>query len=435
MPFTPNRLVLAFALGAASIQYAQAIEDWEPESEWLTPPPVFVQTDHQHPEPAGPQPAADFYFIDHATTHNGRQVARVLDSVALTLTESGELDERQEDEVENMARTLSSQAPGRVGAALEQLAGSQNANLGTATQNSMKQINSNLLEAMRERRDTRDARVWFQALNNTGKLDSQQGSAGLQQRTQGLILGSDWAVDDAWRVGVMGAKSASDLSATRFKAELDSWHLGAYAVRQDGPLALRLGAIYSAHAGQNKRTVDIDFIHYRDQATGKYKAQGQNAFAELGYQLNAASLSLEPFAGVGYQRYQRDRYTEKGGFTALNVGAQTQQNLSSTFGLRMAGAFELGNRMVLKPHLSTGWKHLYGDVDSSVRHSSAWYKRSGLSSDFTVQGTALDRDSLALRTGLDLALSARHSLGLAYTAEVGSNSRNQGLTGQWTLAF
>lgn len=436
MPFTPHRLWLAFALGAASIQYAQAIEDWEPDSEWIVPPPEVVRTEYH---PHAPDDAADFHFVDHATTRNGRQVSRVLDAAVKTFLEYGEPTPWEENRLEEIGFELGNLAPGRLGGVIEQLAGSQNANLGTATQNSLKQINSNMLATLRKlsdnRDDARNGRVWLQVLDNTGSLDKQHGSAGLQQRTQGLMLGSDWAVDDAWRIGVMGAKSASDLSAKRFKGELDSWHLGAYAVRQDGPLALRLGAIYSSHAGQNKRTVDFNFHHYREQAKSKYDAESQNAFAELGYQLDLGNLQVEPLAGIGYQRYQRDRYKEKGGFAALNVGAQTQENFSSTFGVRMTGAFELGNRMILKPHLSTGWKHLYGDVGSSVRQSSSWVKRPGFNSDFTVQGTSLDRDSLALRTGLDLALSAQHSLGLAYTAEAGSNSRHQGLVGQWTLAF
>ncbi len=438
MPFLPNRVVLAFVLGAASIQYAQALENFEPDSEWLTPP--LLPNSPRPPKP--PEPASDFFFVDHATTPNGRQVAHVLDVGVDTLLESGALSEWQEYQLENYGRDLSALAPGRLGAVLEQLAGSQNANLGTATQNSLKQINSNLLAAMRQPSDNRNlgdstdgGRVWFQVLGSTGNLDGQRASPGLQQHTQGLMLGSDWAVDAAWRVGVMGAKSTSNLSADRFKGELDSWHLGAYAMRQDGPLALRLGAIHSSHAGQTKRSVDVDFMNYRAQATGKHSAQSQNAFAELGYQMNIASLSVEPFAGIGYQRYQRDRYQEKGGFTALNVGAQTQENLSSTFGLRLASAYELGNQMTLKPHLSTSWKHLYGDVTSSVRQSSAWVKRPGFNTDFSIQGSSLDRDSLALSTGLDLALSTQHSVGLTYTAEAGSHSLNQGLMGNWTLAF
>ena len=435
MPFTPHQLVLAFALGVASIQYAQAMEDWEPDSEWTLPPPVIVQTEHQ---PHEPDDNADFFFVDHANTRNGRQVARVLDAAVETLLESGELTEREEDRLEELAGELRNLASGRLGNALEQLAGSQNANLGTATQHSMKQLNSNLLATVRELSDNRNqdvGRVWFQVLGISGNIEGQRGSQGLQQRNHGLMLGSDWAAGDVWRIGVMGAKSNSELGAKRFKGELDSWHMGAYAVRQDGPLALRLGAIYSRHAGQNKRTLDFDFVNYREQSTGKYTAQSQSTFAEMGYQLITGNLSVEPFAGVGYQRYQRDRYKEKGGFAALNVGAQTQENLSSTFGLRMAGAFDLGNQMALKPHLSASWKHLYGDVGSRVRQSSARIKRPGLNSDFTLQGTSLDRDSLALRTGVDWALSPQHTLGLAYTVEVGSNSRNQGLAGQLTLAF
>lgn len=442
MPLLQKQLAVAiiFALGATSAQFVQAQEEIDPDSEWFTPQPAVGQQGHPYPKP--PEPTPDFYFADQATTRNGQQVARVLDSAVDTLLESGELNEWQEYQLESLTRELGNLAPGRVGAVLEQLAGSQNANLGTATQDSMKQLNASLLSTLRQLSDDRNVsdgtgngRVWLQALGDAGKLEGQHGSVGVQRRTQGLMLGSDWAASDAWRVGVMGAKSASDLSAKRFKGDLDSWHLGGYAVRQDGPLALRLGAIYSSHAGQTKRSVDVDFVDYREQAKGKYNAQSQNAFAELGYQLDKGSFSVEPFAGIGYQRYHRDRYTEKGGFTALNVGTQTQENLSSTFGLRMASAFELENRMTLKPHLSTGWKHLYGDVGSTVRQSSAWVKRPTFNSAFSIDGTSLDRDSLALHTGIDLVMSTQHTLGLSYTAEVGNNSHQQGLMGNWQMAF
>jgi len=36
-------------------------------------------------------------------------------------------------------------------------------------------------------------------------------------------------------------------------------------------------------------------------------------------------LSVEPFAGLGYQRYHRDGFKERGGLTALNVGSQTNR--------------------------------------------------------------------------------------------------------------
>ena len=115
--------------------------------------------------------------------------------------------------------------------------------------------------------------------------------------------------------------------------------------------------------------VDFNFIDYREHLTGQYKAVSQNVFAELGYRLDTGDLRAEPFAGIGFARYHRQGFQEKGGYSALNVGAQTQQNLSSTLGLRVAKNFTLDNQMTLKPNLSASWKHLYGDVSSRVRQS------------------------------------------------------------------
>ena len=378
-------------------------------------------------EPVIERDPIDGYLYNQATTHNGRQVAQVLEPALRRLLESGEMTSEQIKALEKFGYDLA-QAPGGMGAALEQLAGSQNANLAGATQNTTQHISNQLLATLRSLPDDDDGHFWVQRLGNDGV---QSGSAGLKYGTQGLLLGADWALDHAWRAGVMGAKSTTKLDAQRFAGELDSWHLGGYAVRQDGPLALRLGAIYSNHGGQNKRSVEL--LDYKEQLKGKYSAQSQTLFSELGYQLGDDTFSVEPFASLGYQRYHRDSFKEHGGLAALSVGPQTQQNLSSTFGLRLATLYRFDNRMSLSPHLSTGWKHLYGGVDSQVRQ--AYGHAPGLIDDFTIDGTALDRNSLSLRAGMDLALSAEHSVGLTYTGESGTSSRSQGLMGEWKMTF
>lgn len=437
MPLIPKQLALAMTLilGATSAQYAQARGDMEPEQD--TDEPLFV---HRGKADAPIKPAfhrPDFRFANQAVSQNALSAARALDSTVQAALASDEVDYGTKQDIRRYLWRLNGLEPGQLGVVLEQLAGSQNANLGTATQNNMRQLNASLLSAIRQvDGDTQEGgRVWFQALGNTGKLDAQDGNDGLKQRDKGLLLGADWSIDHVWRAGAVGGKSDSDLSAKRFKGEVDSWHLGAYGVRQDGPLALRLGALYSRHAGQNKRAVDVNFLDHRENLTGSYKAQSQNIFAETGYQIDTGGLRAEPFAGVGFQRYHRDRFQEKGGHTALNVGSQTQQNLSSTFGLRLTKDFSLDNQLTLTPHLSTSWKHLYGNVDSSVRQSFAWEEIASFTEGFTIGGTSLDRNSLAMRTGLDMALSNEHSVGLTYSAEFGSNSRNQGLMGQWAMAF
>ena len=424
MPFSLKQLarVIALAIGAASTQFAQA----QLGTPFLLPIglPYYSYAPY---EPVIERDPTDGYLYNQATTHNGRQVAHVLEPGLRRLLESGELRSEQIKALEKFGYALA-QAPGGMGAALEQLAGSQNANLAGATQNTTQHISNQLLATLRTLPDDDDGHFWVQRLGNDG---NQSGSAGLKYGTQGLLLGADWALDHAWRAGVMGAKSTTKLDAQRFAGELDSWHLGGYAVRQDGPLALRLGAIYSNHGGQNKRSVEL--LDYKEQLKGKYSAQSQTLFSELGYQLGDDTFSVEPFASLGYQRYHRDSFKEHGGLTALSVGPQTQQNLSSTFGLRLVTLYRFDNRMSLSPHLSAGWKHLYGSVDSQVRQ--AYRHAPVVIDDFSIEGTALDRNSLTLRAGVDLALSTAHSVGLTYTGESGSHSRSQGLMGEWKMRF
>ncbi|WP_426133056.1 autotransporter outer membrane beta-barrel domain-containing protein [Pseudomonas sp. PWP3-1b2] len=424
MPFTPHKIALVISLAAAaSLQQAQVHEplshvslapefyEW-PDDDWLYPPEAEADS-------------IEGYLTLKATTHNGLQVARLLEPKLSQLLQSGQLTSEQIKALEKFGAHLEQQ-PGGIGAALEQLAGSQHANLAAATQNATQQISQHLLSTLRTLPNDEDGHFWVQGLGNGGRLDD-----GLKYDTQGLMLGADWSLDHAWRVGVLGAKSSSRLDAQRYAADLDSWHLGGYAVHRDGPLAVRLGAIHSSHGGKNTRNVEL--WDDKESLKSSYDATSQTLFSELGYELGSADVSVEPFAGLGYQRYHRDAFKERGGVTALNVGPQTQQNLSSTFGLRLATVYRFDNQMSLTPHVSTHWKHLYGNVDSQVRQS---FGLSALRTDsFTINGTSLDRNSLNLQAGLDLALSTDHSLGLAYSAEKGDNSSGHGLTGHWKMRF
>ncbi|WP_311968371.1 autotransporter domain-containing protein [Pseudomonas baltica] len=343
--------------------------------------------------------------------------------------------------------------------AITQLSGATTASLGAATLAGSAQVGSSMLAAMQsmssngalmvglDDKDTpilvdtgvpasarnlndpnAQGRLWLQGLSSYGKLDGSNGSSAVEQRTHGAVLGADWAILSDWRLGVLGGYSKTGLDASGLSGDIDSWHLGVYAQHYSGPLALRLGAAYSGHDGSSKR--HVSFSGFNDTPRGDYHANSQQAFAELGYALGSGRLNLEPFANLGYQRYHRNSYQEKGGAAAMDVNAQTQDNVTTTLGLRFAHLTQLDNGISLTPRGSLGWRHTYGDVDSSTTQA---FLAGG--SAFSVQGTALDRDSLMVEAGLDVGFSARQSLGLGYSGELGSNSRNHAVIGQWQLRF
>lgn len=386
----------------------------------------------------------DIAFNEFATTGNGASAANSLASMGKNNA---------------LYNALLNTTNATASEAIEQLSGASNANLTSATLGASSQVSASMLSAMQQmgggsgllagldQRDTpllasngvptearnlndpnARGRLWLQAIGGYGKIDGEQGSSGLEQRTKGSVLGADWALNPQWRLGVLGGYSKTDLDATGVDGNVESWHAGVYALRQSGPFALRLGAAYSGHQGESKRT--IAFNGFNDRPKGDYDADSQQAFAELGYAMGSGRLSAEPFANLGYQRYHRDSYQEKGGAAALQVDDQTQDNFSSTFGLRLAHLGTLDNGMTLTPRMTAGWKHTYGDVSSTTRQA---FVVGGTA--FSVDGSSLDRDSLVLEAGLDLGLSTRHSVGLGYSGEIGNNSRNHGLIGQWQMSF
>ena len=386
----------------------------------------------------------DVAFAEYASSANGHSAA-----IGLSQLKAG-------NALYNALLNTSTQA---AGAAIEQLAGSSNASLSSATLGATSQVGSSMLAAMQSvgagaglrvasaAQDTpalaatglppgvrnlndpnAQGRLWLQGLGSYGRLDGTHGNSDLTQRTKGGVLGADWALTPDWRMGVLGGYSKTDVDSSAMEGTVNSWHAGVYGIRQSGALAVRLGAAYSGHNGDSKRSVA--FNGFTDQPKGDYHASSQQAFAELGYALGSGRLSAEPFANLGYQRYQRDRYTEKGGAAALSVDKQTQDNFSSTLGVRLAHLSQLENGMSITPRLSAGWKHTYGDVSSSTNQR---FVLGG--SAFNVEGSALDRNSLVLEAGLDIGVSARQTLGVGYTGDMGSNSRTHGLIGQWQMSF
>lgn len=386
----------------------------------------------------------DIAFNQFASTANGSSAANSLASMSKNNA---------------LYNALLNTTSATAGNAIEQLAGTSNANLTSATLAASSQIGGSMLSAMQQMRtgsrllagldqhdtpmlaatgvpsDARNlndpdarGRLWMQGIGGYGKLDGEHGSSGLEQRTKGSVIGVDWALDPQWRLGVLGGYSKTDLDATGVDGNVESWHAGVYALRQSGPFALRLGAAWSGHQGESKRTVA--FNGFSDRPKGDYDADSQQAFAEFGYVMGSGRLSAEPFASLGYQRYRRDSYQEKGGSAALQVDGQTQDNFNSTFGVRLAHLSTLENGMSLTPRMTAGWKHTYGDVSNSTRQA---FVVGGTA--FSVDGSSLDRDSLVLEAGVDLAISSRHSVGVSYSGELGSNSRNHGLIGQWQMSF
>ncbi|WP_456022125.1 autotransporter outer membrane beta-barrel domain-containing protein [Pseudomonas protegens] len=347
------------------------------------------------------------------------------------------------------------------GSALEQLAGSVNSTVTRAVTASTHQVSSAMLGAMNQLGSFDNSlqssilqengpllvssgmsgrgaassgldakgRVWFQILGSHGHFDGDKGSADLEQNTAGGLMGADWAMNPEWRLGVVGGYSRMDLDAgSQLSGVINSYHIGAYAMHQHGPVVARFGIAYSGHDGDSKRKVN--FNGFTDAPKADYNADSYQAFTELAYQFSRNKFLAEPYVNVGYQSYNRDSFKEKGGAAALEVSSEHQKNATTTVGGRFAYLGKLNNGMSVTPRVNVGMLHTFGELDVSTQQEFV----SGGNS-FTTYGGAMDRNSLALEGGVDVGISRDQSVGLSYNGVLGDNTKNQGVVAQWRMNF
>jgi outer membrane autotransporter protein len=147
-------------------------------------------------------------------------------------------------------------------------------------------------------------------------------------------------------------------------------------------------------------------------------------FGEASYDLlKADNARIEPFARIAHVMLDAKAFAETGGIAALTAGKQSYVLTTTTFGVR-------GAKVVGKTTLSgsAGWQRTSGD-----RSAPTFAAVSGVNIPYEVRSVALDRSAVALETQANFSLSQRLTIGLGYSALVGSN--NTDLSGRASIRY
>ncbi|WP_156410316.1 autotransporter domain-containing protein [Bosea sp. Root381] len=234
--------------------------------------------------------------------------------------------------------------------------------------------------------------VWGQGYGSFGRSDATANAARLTRSTGGFLLGADVAAFDTLRFGLLAGYSRTEFKVNRrlSSGESDNYHLGLYGGGQWGALGLRLGASYSWHDVETRRTVS--FAGFGDRLTSDYRAGTAQIFGELGYRIDLARIALEPFAGLAYVNLRTDGFREIGGAAALTARSRTTGVGYTTLGLRASSNFALsGMDLTLRGALA--WRHAFGDVDPQATLAFAG------SAPFSTAGVPIAKNAALLEAG------------------------------------
>lgn len=270
--------------------------------------------------------------------------------------------------------------------------------------------------------------VWERAFGAWGHADGTANAARLNQSTNGVLIGADTSMSDAWRGGVFGGydQSTFRLGARDSRGTSDNYSLGAYGGAQWGQIGLRLGASYTWHDVDTDRSVD--FAGYSDRLHAKYDAGTAQVFGELGYAMQAGAVRVEPFAGVTYVSLHTDAVNEQGGAAALMSGADTMRTAFSTLGFHASSTLRLGS-VDLTANGTLGWRRAFGTLAGNAAQAFEG------SQSFAVGAVPVARNAAVVDAGVTAKLQKNLAIGLSYSGQFGSGNKEQGVRGNLTWTF
>jgi outer membrane autotransporter protein len=270
---------------------------------------------------------------------------------------------------------------------------------------------------------------WTQGFGSWGDFDDDGNAASLDRTLGGFVSGVDGNLGDGWRGGFAVGYTRTDASvdARLSSAEIDSYHIAAYAGGRLGSVALRTGAAWTWHDIDTSRT--IAFMGFAEHADASYDGGTGQVFGELALPFATGGVALEPFAGLAYVHVDTDGFTEDGGIAALTSHGADQDVGYSRLGLRVAGTTLIGGVKAM-PHASFAWQHAFDDVTPDIALAFA-----GAGPGFGIAGTPIARDSAFIEAGIDARIAPDATLGMSYQGQLGDGVEDHGLNGRLNWQF
>ncbi|GGD58378.1 autotransporter domain-containing protein [Pseudoxanthomonas indica] len=273
--------------------------------------------------------------------------------------------------------------------------------------------------------------VWVDAHGRGGHLDGDGNAARVDYQGSGLTVGYDRRVGADWTLGVLGATGKGEIKVRErgSRSEDRSRHLGVYAGKQWGALALRGGWLMSDHRTDANRQVAYGTFNERQQAS--YTSHGQQGFVEAGYAWQVGGqVMLEPYAQWSHVRVSTPRFQERGGLTALQVDAGHSQVDFATAGLRMAADLATGGGQDwLQLGGGVAYRHAQGDLRSIA--TASWQG----GADFSSWSAPLAEKATLLNLTLGARLSPHTLLQLGYDGQFAADAHDHAVNARFSLQF
>ncbi len=268
--------------------------------------------------------------------------------------------------------------------------------------------------------------LWGQGFGGKATQDQRDNVSGYGANYNGLLIGGDKLLNDAWRLGGLVSYANTSISNhddnSGSSADMKSYGLIAYAGYTADSWYLNLSGGVVRHKYHTTRL--IDFTGFTGTANGSYSGMQSVLSAEGGYPIRLdATTVLTPVAGLNYSRLRQNGYTESGGNgAALTVAANKSTSLKSDLGAKLERSFATRYGS-LAPSMQLTWRHEYRDT--SLRSIANFAADTSGSTSFTTSGAKPIANTGIMALAATLTRSTNMTLTARYTVEAGRGYTSQ----------
>jgi len=281
--------------------------------------------------------------------------------------------------------------------------------------------------------------VWgsgFGVTRRTGGA-ADTGTANINQRGGGAVLGLTYTVDADRIVGVAVGASGShfDVPDRSTNGDLTAGHFGLYGLQRFGAVYLNGALAYARIRNETTRT--IVGVGPAETAKGSFDSDLFSGRLEVGYAHAFTGYTPTPFAAIAFSRLWQRGYSETStafdgtpGILGLTYQAQKVSSLPVSLGTQVDTAWALANGRVIRPYARAAWVHEF-KPDTRVDASFITIPRTA----FTVAGARAARDALKVDAGVRLPIDASAAFVASGTGEFAGRSYVLAGTGKLTFSW
>ena len=257
--------------------------------------------------------------------------------------------------------------------------------------------------------------VWAGGIVRSGNHDGRNGSAGTDFETDGVSIGADVRVNEAFALGggIGYGRDDSDIGANGTRSKADALTLAMYTSYSPGDTFFVDGLL-----GYQRLSYDLRRFVTSNEAMVQGSRDGTQWFGSIaaGADITRGNIQFTPYARVDVAQASLDRYTETGDpIYALQYGELDVETTTGNVGLRVDFRNEV-SWGVFTPQLRLEYQHDFdGNGSTTLQYAdlpSGPFYRTELN-DF-------DRSRFMIGIGVLFRADANWSFGIDYRGLIGN---------------